>query len=154
MKMNFDDQTEGSLRSILDAVVKSDTEAFDTAVRSLKQEDRAADVLELAVAVLSYAIFDTYEGKPTAADVELIAQTVTEMEGWVNLDPVEVREYLTGVLAGKPLSEILDPQSAFFLTFIIAGSVLAASPKISEGEWWFNYLDRVEAAIEAAASGK
>lgn len=152
--MKFDDQTESASRSILDAVVKSDKSAFDEAVRALGQDGRAAKALELTTAILSYVLFDTYEGRPTPGDIDLAASTVAEMEPWASLTPAEVRTYLTGLLDGKPLAEIIDPQSVFFLTFIITGSILAASPKIREGEWWFNYLDRVEAAIEAASSGR
>jgi hypothetical protein len=40
-------------------------------------------------------------------------------------------------------------ENAFFPAFIITGILPVASPKGGEGEFWFNYLDRVEAAIEA-----
>ena len=35
--------------------------------------------------------------------------------------------------------------SAVVLAFVVAASLLSSRPK-NEGEWWFNYLDKVEAA--------
>jgi len=152
--MVIDKKIEASVRSLLNAAVKSDESAFEDAARSLSDGESQTKALELAVAICLYVIFDTYDGKPTAGDVEEIAQAVVEMGSWATLTSQEVSKFLGSVLNGKALAEVFDPQSAFFLTFIITGSLLAASPKISKGEWWFNYLDRVEAAIETATSGK
>lgn len=152
--MEIDDRTEAAVRNLFNAVVKSDENEFDAAVRALPDDESRQKALELAISICAFVLIDTYDRRPTAGDLELVSQAVVEMESWVSPGAQEVSNFLTSVINGRPLTESLDPQSAFFLTFIITGSLLAASPKIQDGEWWFNYLDRVEAAIESASSGK
>lgn len=150
IQMVIDDQVEPLVRRILDAVVKCDEDEFDAALSALSSEDVLPKALELAGAICLYALFDAYEGRPTAEEINLVAETVAEMETWVPLTAGEVNTLLVTLMDNNQLADRFEAQTAVVYTFIVTGSILAASPKIKKGEWWFNYLDRVEAAIEAA----
>jgi hypothetical protein len=140
---------EPLVRRVLGTVVKRNEGEFDAALLALPDDETRAKSLELAVTICAFVLLDTYEGRPSPAEIRLAAGTVAEMEQWAMLIAEEVSTFLNAVLDRRPLAGTLDPQTAVMLTFIVTGSLLAASPKIGEGEWWFNYLDRVEAAIEA-----
>jgi len=43
------------------------------------------------------------------------------------------------------LVEAFEPEVPVLLTFVVAGGMLASSHRAGEDEWWFNYLDRIEA---------
>jgi hypothetical protein len=148
--MEIDDQVERHVRRILGTVVKRDEDAFDSSMRELADSSYRSKALELAVAVCAFVLHDTYAGRPSDEEARQASQTIAEMEQWSTLTPEEVRSFLNAVLDGKALDTFLDRDTSVISTFIITGSLLAASPRIGEDEWWFNYLDRVEAAIEAA----
>jgi hypothetical protein len=150
--MIVDDRVEPLVRRILGTVVKRNDDGFEAALRVLSDEDTRRKALELAVAICAFALLDAYGELPTSDDVELLAQQVAEMEEWSSLQPGEISAFLMAILEHRPLTDVLDPETAFFAAFIVTGSLLAASPRIGEGEWWFNYLDRVEAIIEATPS--
>lgn len=148
--MKFDDRIESTVRDLFNAVVKSKEGDFEAALRELPDEASRHKALELAVAVCGFVVIDTYDRRPTADETREIAQGVVEAGSWMPLSEQEVATFLTAALNGRPLVEAVGAENAFFLAFIITGILLVASPKVGEGEFWFNYLDRVEAAIEAA----
>ncbi|MFC7548007.1 hypothetical protein [Plantactinospora sp. GCM10030261] len=148
--MIIDDQIEPRVRRILGNVVRREEDEFDSSLRALADPESRAKAIELALTICAFALHDTFDGRPSSEDVRSAAETVADMERWATLTPEEVAAFLTAVLDGKPLNEVLDDATAVMSTFIITGSLLAASPKVGENEWWFNYLDRIEAAIEAA----
>ena len=147
--MKIDDRIEAPVRDLFSAVVKSNEEEFAKVLRGLSDQASQVKALELAIAVCGFVLIDTYGRRPTASETEEIAQVIVDAGGWVPLTVPEVSKFLTVTLDGKPLAQTFGAENAFFLAFIITGTLLGASPKIGEGEWWFNYLDRVEAAIEA-----
>ncbi|MET8153298.1 hypothetical protein ACIBSW_19310 [Actinoplanes sp. NPDC049668] len=147
--MKIDDRIESTVRDLLNAVVKSKENDFEVTLRELPDSASREKALELAVAVCVFVVIDTYDRRPMPDEIREIAQDVVEAGSWMSLTEQEVAQFLTAALDGKPLAQVLDAHSAFFLAFIITGILLVASPKVGEGELWFNYLDRVEAAIEA-----
>jgi hypothetical protein len=130
-------------------VVKRNDDEFDNALQELGDGETRRKAVELTVAICAFVLLDTYEGRPSPADIDLVARTVADMEKWATLTAPEVGTFLTNILDGRRLEEALDVQTTLMMVFIVTGSLLAASPKVGKDEWWFNYLDRVEAAIEA-----
>jgi hypothetical protein len=146
----IDGQVEPLVRSALDAVVKRDDNRLDAALQAFPDTEAMSAGIELAIAICSFVLFDTYDGRPSTEDIREAAAAVAEMEKWTTITPTEVSAFLTTMLDGKPMETALDPETAVMLTFIVTASLLSSGQKLRDGEWWFNYLDRVEAAIEAA----
>ncbi|MDT0531784.1 hypothetical protein RM555_22595 [Micromonospora sp. DSM 115977] len=147
--MRIDDGVEQRLRAVLHHVVKQQSEEFDIALRAFPDDRSRRDALELLVAITYYALIDAYGRRPSPEEVHEVAASVAESERWVPLSHSEVERYLNQVLGGQPLTDVLEPEAAVLLAFVVTGSLLSSRPQ-GEGEWWFNYLDKVEAAIEAA----
>ncbi|MEU4564750.1 hypothetical protein AB0F72_40745 [Actinoplanes sp. NPDC023936] len=148
--MIVDDRVEPLVREIFGAVVKRDEDKLDAVLNSFPDDDSRLKGLHLALAVCGFVVHDAYDGKPTPDEIRLLADEISSMEQWSALSGAQVTEFLDAVLHGKSLTPLFDPVSATMLTYVVTGSLLASSTKIRKGEWWFNYLDRVEAAIEAA----
>lgn len=58
-----------------------------------------------------------------------------------------MRTLLKAAYGRQRLAEVLPRDTATFLPFIVTGSLLAGWHK--EGEEWYEFLNRAEAAIEA-----
>jgi hypothetical protein len=147
--MVIDTQIEPIVRSIFGAVVKRDEDKLDASLKAFPDSAARLEGLKLAIAICGFVVFDAYDGKPTTKEISLLAAEIASLEGWSALTTSEVDKFLDAVLNGKPLGDAFDPTTATMLTYIVTGCLLSSSVKLQEGEWWFNYLDRVEAAIEA-----
>jgi hypothetical protein len=152
--VKIDEQVEPFVRRVLGAAVRRDPEQFEAALGAFPDDETRGRGLGLAIAVAAFVMFDTYGGVPSPEYVRGLAETVATAETWATLTTDEVGAYLSAVLNRTPLDAALDPPTAVRLTFIITASLLASSRRAEEYGWWFNYLDRVEAAIEAADSTK
>lgn len=150
--MRIDDQVEPLVRKVLDAVVKHEEDRFDAAVQAVLDAGLGPNALELTAAICGFVVFDANEGRPSPMDIRATSEAVAEMESWAELTADEISAFLTAVVNGARLEDAVGAQKGVMLTFVVTGSLLAASPKIKDGEWWFNYLDRVEAALETSQS--
>jgi hypothetical protein len=146
--MRIDDDIESLVREALDAAVKRDANRFDAAMKAFTTDPIRRAALELAVAITAFVLLDLYGGAPTDDQIRPLADKIAELETWSSLTSDEVRRFLTAVLSGQKLDSVV-PATAVILTFVVPASLLASKP-LDDGDWWFNYLDRVEAAIEAA----
>ncbi|MEU3456101.1 hypothetical protein ABZ671_21265 [Micromonospora sp. NPDC006766] len=147
--MKIDDQVEQPVRDALHWIVKEQEDEFNAALQAFPDDASRQAALELLVTIARYVIIEAYSGPPSVDEVRELAGVIVEAESWLPLSHSEVERYLQAVLAGTPLIEHLEPETAVVLAFAVAGCLLASRPQPS-GEWWFNYLDKVEAAIEAA----
>ena len=134
---------------MLGAVVKEDSDKLDATVAAFPDQESLQQGLQLTNAINAFIVFQEYDGRPTAEETRLLAESVAGLSSWADLRAADVRTYFDTVLNGQPLARVMDAQGAVMLPFLVAGNMLASSENIGEGEWWFNYLDRVEAAIEA-----
>ncbi|MGH3729924.1 MAG: hypothetical protein ACRDTU_14425 [Micromonosporaceae bacterium] len=147
--MEIDSQVEPLVREALDAAVKKDADRLGTALTAFADEDMWRRGLELTVAIGTVALLDMYDGGPSAEELPEGARAISDMEAWAGLSSDEVRGYLTALANREPLDDKLHPERAVLLVFVVTGSLLSSSPKKREGEWWYQYLDRVEATIAA-----
>jgi hypothetical protein len=148
--MRIDDQVEQRVRDTLHWVVKQKSDEFDAALKTFPDAATRISALELLGAVAGFVLVDTYGRKPSPDEVGTLAAEIADVESWASLTGEEVKTYLNGVLAGTPLVDTLPPKSIVLLAFVVAANLLSSKPK-DKGEWWFNYLDRIELAIEAAS---
>lgn len=105
----------------------------------------------MLIAICGFVVVDLHGGKrPTDEQVRALAAQVAQTESWVELSADEVADFLHLVL-GEPAREI-EVDTGAVMVFVVTASVLAGRP-VPEGQYWFNYLDQVEAALEAAEPG-
>ncbi|MEV4499334.1 hypothetical protein C7C45_13630 [Micromonospora arborensis] len=147
--MKIDDRVEQLVRDALHWAVKRQPVEFDEAVKAFSDESLRQPAVELLVAISAFVSADICGGKPSPEQIRELATEVAEAETWSTTTAPEVETFLSAILNGRPLSGVLPVGSAVVLAFVVAASLLSSRPK-SEGQWWFNYLDKVEAAIEAA----
>ncbi|MCG5471012.1 hypothetical protein LADH09A_004985 [Micromonospora sp. LAH09] len=147
--MKIDERVEQLVRDGLHWAVKRQPGEFDEALKTFSDESTRQSAMELLVAISAFVSTDICGGKPSPEQIEELATEVAEAESWSSATSPEIEAFLGAALTGRPLSGVLPAGSAVILAFVVAASLLAARPK-PEGEWWFNYLDKVEAAIEAA----
>lgn len=147
--MKIDEGTEQRVRDTLHWVVKRDLEKFDAALKSFPDESAQEAALALVVAVSGFVLIDIHGARPTPQQVDVLAEEIGRMEAWASVTSDDAALFMNAVVAGGSLTERLTPEDVVVLAFVVAGSLLSARP-MPEGQWWFNYLDKVEAAIEAA----
>lgn len=143
--MKIDNRIEPIVREILAAVVKRDGETFIRAMEQVPDERTAIEAGQLAVAIATYVILDLHDGRPTDEEVRQIAEVAAEAEAWAGLTPETFVEAITALLDQRQVR--LEPHVMAVVPFILAGYALAAGAE--DDEWWFKYLDRVEAALES-----
>ncbi|MEW2146821.1 hypothetical protein AB0869_28830 [Micromonospora vinacea] len=147
--MKIDERVEQLVRDTLHWAVKRQPVEFDEALRAFSDGSKRQSALELLAAIVAFVSADICQGTPTPEQIRQLAEEVAEAEEWSSATSPEVEAFLNAVVTGRPVSGVLPAGSAVVLAFVVAASLLSSRPKI-EGEWWFNYLDKVEAAIEAA----
>ena len=143
----IDPRLEELVRAAIDAAVKRRFDKLDEALRSFPDDEAVGKGVELAMAVTSYVMIDAHSGMPTDEQIRSIAGDVAEMESWAQPSADQVHAFLSCLLAGQPLGDRFDAESAIILTFVVAGSLLASLHEPAE-KWW-DYLDRAETAIES-----
>lgn len=147
--LKIDERVEQLVRDALHWAVKRQPAEFDEALKAFSDESARRSALELLVAISAFVSTDICGGKPSPEQIQELAVEVAEAEAWSSATSPEVEAFLGAALTGRPLSGVLPAGSPVILAFVVAASLLSARPKPA-GEWWFNYLDKVEAAIEAA----
>jgi hypothetical protein len=145
--VKIDDRIEAMVREGLQSAVRRDAERLDRAMRAFPDEAARVAGAQLLMAISAYTLVDLYGGqRPTDEQVEALAAKVAQTEDWSHLLAGDIAGFMRLVLGDQ--SAQLDPVAAGILAFVVTGSVLIGRP-MPEGKHWFNYLDQVEAALEA-----
>ncbi|MEV0329493.1 hypothetical protein AB0H63_24050 [Micromonospora echinospora] len=147
--MKIDDRVEQLVRDILHWAVKRKPDEFGNALRAFPDEASRRSALELLVAIGGYTTVDIFGQRPSEDQVRKLAVDIAEDEGWASVTAADVAAYLDAVLGGNRRLDALPSERLVPLSFVVAANLLSSKPK-APGEWWFNYLDKVEAMIEAA----
>ncbi|MEH1013019.1 hypothetical protein V6U90_07900 [Micromonospora sp. CPCC 206060] len=148
--MKIDNEVEPLVRATLDAAVNRDTPRFESALSVFISRDLTQRGVEIAVAVCAYVLFDIHEGKPSESEIDELARDIARQEQWMDVDSGEAADLLRALVHHQPLKNVLPEESVVVLPYLVAANLLATTASSEDGEWWFNYLDKVEAAIEAA----
>lgn len=146
--MEIDAHIEPLVRETLAAAVKRDEERFERALAAFSSDDVAAKGVQLATAVALYVLQDQYGGRPSTAELQAIANKIAELESWAEVSAADIVTLLNAATDGTRLDQVLPLERAVILPFVVAAYLLASCCK--EGEWWFDYLDQAEAAVESS----
>lgn len=145
--MKIDSRIERLVRDALHGAVKQDIDILDTALKAFPDQAARAEAARILVAVCAHVVVDLYRGeRPTDDQLKALAARVGTSEAWSSLTEEEILSFLRFVMGDT--AQQLDPDATVMMIFVVTGSLLSAAPR-PEGQFWFNYLDRVEAAIEA-----
>lgn len=148
--MKIDDQVEALVRAVLDAAVHRDTERFEAAMNALSgSRETLTKAAELTLAVNAAVLFEVHDGAPSPQQVDELSRDISRQEQWADISMEDVHAILVALTTGNP-PRIADSANGGIAVFVVAANLLATASQPDEGEWWFNYLDKVEAAIEAA----
>lgn len=146
--MKIDDRVEPLFRETLAALVKADPERFRRALAAFPDEVAMTTAYRLAAAVAVYVLHDQYGRRPTPAEVRAVAEKAAELENWTDVTAGEVTAFLTAYYDGTVVDQVMPIERAALVSFVLATNLLMSCHR--DGEWWFDYLDRAEAAIESS----
>lgn len=86
-----------------------------------------------------------FEGQPTEADLDEVADEVHRSESWSKLTRAEIHEALRGMTTGAPPIGV-EPQAVFIAALVLGAYLLAAATEAPKQ--WYESLDEVEAVLE------
>jgi hypothetical protein len=151
----FNAKVEKALRQALDSVPRVEEDQITTPLAVLDDEERT-EALGLAIIVTSYIAIDACGSQwPTQTSVQRIAgalATKGTTAKRLQLDAEEIHVYLSRVVLGPERMEDVIPDEPHFtrLPVIVAQRALAVYCPKGIGMW--DYLDRIESAIEIASA--
>lgn len=148
--MKIDRQVEPLVREALTAVVKRDPERLARALATFPAGEATVSGARLAMAVALYVLRDQSGQTPTEKEIRVVAGDIAKAEDWTDVTPDEITTALNSALGGVRADSVLPMERILLLAYVIAG-YLVSSYRRDDDEWW-DYLDRAEAAIEAAST--
>ncbi|MEH1017628.1 hypothetical protein V6U90_31710 [Micromonospora sp. CPCC 206060] len=104
--------------------------------------------MELALGVTLFAMRDIHDGEPSPEETEAMAVEIARAESWARPTEAEVIVFLRRLVAGEPFGGAVPAENVVILAFVSAANLLASCHR--DGEEWWDYLDRAEAALERA----
>ncbi|KXK63275.1 hypothetical protein AWW66_04025 [Micromonospora rosaria] len=146
--MKVDDQTEEKVRNALHWAVKRREHEFDASLATFSTRSERSTALELLIAVSRFVTSDICAGVPSSAQVTALAAEISATESWSTVSTDEITAFLTLAARDDPAVDGLSAETFVVTAFVVTASLLAMRPK-QEGQWWFDYLDQVESALEA-----
>jgi hypothetical protein len=148
--MKISSVVEPLVREALTAVVKGDPERLQRAFLAFPNDEVMTDGARIASAISLYVLFDSYGRRATSEEIRAVAEKVVELEDWTDITSEEVEAFLDAAYKGDKAVQVLPTGRIAPLAYVIAGNLLSSCHK--EGEGWWDYLDRAEAAIEATSN--
>lgn len=146
--MKIDARVEAIVRKALTGVVQRDNDKFASAIASFPDENAVAEGIRLAVALALFVLLDQYGRTPTDVEIRAVSEKVVEMEDWTDVTTDEVVAVIAAAFNHVAADQVLPMQRVVIVSYIVAGNLVSSCHK--KGEEWWDYLDRIEAAIEAA----
>jgi hypothetical protein len=153
MSIQIDAKVETALREALATVARLEPGQVEPSLAGLSDSE-CAEAISLAVIITGYVGVDACGNQwPTQSSVRRIAEdlaTTGKVARTFELDAELVYQYLSRAVFGSERLEDVLPDASQFIQFpiIVADQILGVyCPK--EIEIW-DYLDRIESAIEAA----
>ena len=146
--VRIDARAEAMARAAIHAAVKQDFAKLDEKLRGFSDDKLTRNAVELTLGVILFVLRDVYRGKPDDDQVRALAAVIAQSEEWVKATVEEISEFLLRLVNGQPFAGKVPTENVFILAFVVAGYLL--SSKRRDDEKWWDYLDRAEAALEAA----
>jgi hypothetical protein len=149
--MRIDPKVEEPTRDLLGHAIRGEFDEFASLIEAIG-EQRFLEAGSLCLRIAGYVAIDVCAWQwPTEADLREIARRMAAMDAKFELDESDVYAYLArAVLAFEPLLDVFpDKGKAATVPFFTTATLLVAYRP--DGEHWWEYLDVIEQALEAAA---
>lgn len=146
--MKISNRVEPLIRSAIHAAVQQDLSKLEMALQALPDDQAARESVELALAVTQLVLREIYQGKPSDEEIQAVAAEIARAEAWARATEEQVYPFLLRLVNGEPFAGAVPTENVIVLAIVSAANLLSSCRRDDE-EWW-NYLDRVEAALERA----
>jgi len=145
--MKIDSRVEPLVRNTIHTAVIGDFWKLEKALQSFPDDEAAQKAIELGVSLIYVLMIDIHEGMPSDDEIQGLAAEVARAEAWAMPTEEQVTTFLRHIMNGKPFAGVVPVEDVVILTFVVAAHLLSSCRRDDE-EWW-DYLDRVEAVLEA-----
>jgi hypothetical protein len=147
--MRIDPKIEKPTRTMLGYAIRGELQ--ELAPQVLAVGDVAyRECLALCLATAAYVVIDVAGRWPTDADIREIAQRTAQATTNFELHDADVYDYLARTVIGaENLSDAFGSQAAAGTLPLLVTARLLVSFRPQGNDWW-DYLDQIEAALEAA----
>lgn len=146
--MKIDSRVEPLVRNTIYTAVIGSFSELEKALQSFSDDETAQKAIELGVSLIYVLMIDIYEGMPSDEEIQALAAEVARAEDWAQPTEEGVTVFLRRLMKGEPFAGVVPVEDIVILTFVVAAHLLSSCRRDDE-EWW-DYLDRVEAALEAS----
>jgi len=146
--MPVDDQIEPRVREIFAAVVTQDANRLESAIRAFNDDEALTAGVRLSAAIGMYVLREQYGETPGDEELRDLATEIAGSEEWADVHVEEVMTYLTAAFSRISFEQVLPADRFALLTYVVAACLVSYFHRPDE-KWWA-YLDRAEAALEAA----
>lgn len=149
--MQISARVEEPTRELVGHAIHGDQDQFEAKLRDLDiatLEQAVALAMSIAGAVAAHVS----EANPPSEDaLRTLAATAAKVEKRYDLGADEVFKFLAqSVFGSATLADLFEAHDAVRLPFMVAGNLLGSYAKREQGQTWTDYLDQIEAALEAA----
>ncbi|MEU7584736.1 hypothetical protein AB0A95_00375 [Micromonospora sp. NPDC049230] len=146
--MKISSRVEPLTRSAIHAAVQQDPSKLETALQALPDDQAVREAVELALAVTQLVLRDIHQGEPSDEEIRAVAAEIVRAEAWAHATDEQVSAFLLRLVKGEPFAGAVPTENVVILAIVSAANLLSSCRRDDE-EWW-NYLDRLEAALENA----
>ncbi|MFI6762545.1 hypothetical protein ACIBF5_25765 [Micromonospora sp. NPDC050417] len=146
--MRVDKRVEPTVRKAIHAAVIRDFPLLEGQLQKLPDDEAVRKAIELTLALIYFLMVDIHEGEPTDAEIRGVAAEIARAEAWARPADAEVTAFLSKLMKREAFAPEVPDENVIILAFVSAANLLSSCRR-DEEEWW-DYLDRAEAAIEAA----
>lgn len=151
--MKIDPAVEEPTRKILDRVLHDDLDVVESTVAGLVEAGRVDESLALACRIAGTVVVDINGGaEVTHERLDELARELVEIDAGRNgLGTDEVSTFLKRVVfGGERLDIVLSVDDAVRVPYAVAATLVGSGANVEDDQQWPDYLDEIEAAIEAA----
>ncbi|MFK3981839.1 hypothetical protein ACI2K4_15870 [Micromonospora sp. NPDC050397] len=146
--MRVEKRIEPLVRNAIHAAVVRDFALLEDRLQKFPDDKAVRAAVELTLALVYFLMVDIHAGRPSETEVAGVATEIARTEVWARSSRDEVTEFLVRLMNREQLAPAVPGENVIILAFVVAANLLSSCRRDDE-EWW-DYLDRVEAAIEAA----
>jgi hypothetical protein len=146
--MKVDPQVEPLVRDAIHAAVTRNFQALEGQLQKIPAGEPTRKAVELALALVYAVMTDIHEGMPSEPEVRGVAAEIARAEAWAQPTTEEVTDFMLRLMSGQRSAVAVPAENVVILAFVCAANLLSSCRRDDE-EWW-DYLDRAEAALEAA----
>lgn len=147
--MNINPDTALAVRELIGHALRVEFDDLTKELDRLSDDARTDAIGHAAVIAWFVAVDDNGGTPPTSDELREVAHDAAEVEDRFTLSADTIHTYLSRCVFGDtPPFDALSAEEASRLPFIVAGNLLASVR--ADDEEWYEYLDRVEAAVAAA----